>query len=284
MTNNVQSYFRDKADEYDEVDTQVYWVLSDTLLWHAIETLVLPQLREDFVFLDAGGGTGRWSQRIAMAQPKSSGVLYDLTPEMFVQAERKALSHGYADRLRIMEGDLADITERISDRRFDFIFTNALGFVQDPEHVIRSLAELLAPEGIMVTLMPSRWHAAFFNLSLGNVEEAESCLSGKGRFTNTMPAIFLFTPRQLRSIYSDSGLTVDLISGFPALIYPGYQETQLRGSTSSISELLQDPAGFRRIFEMERELMTDPEAAARGSNLFVMAHRASADRAGDQEP
>lgn len=273
MTDRVRSYFRDKADVYDEVDTQVYWVLSDTLLWHAIETLVLPRLRDGFVFLDAGGGTGRWSHRILTAEPKSSGIIYDLTPEMFVQAEQKAVRHGYADRLRIIEGDLADVTERIPEERFDFIFTNALSFVQDPVRVVHSLAGLLAPGGIVAAVMSNRWHAAFFNLTLGNVAEAETCLTGTGRFTDTMPPVFLHTPKQLHEIYSDAGLTVNLVGGFPTLIYPGYQETQHRGSTSTLADLLQDPGNFKRIFEMERELITDPEAAARGNNLLVIAHR-----------
>jgi SAM-dependent methyltransferase len=272
---DVVDYFRAKADAYDDVDDQPYWMLSDELLWHVLSTTVLPRLPEGFRFLDAGGGTGRWSHRFATARPDATGLLYDLTPAMSDVARAKAQRHGYADRLSIRNGDLADVSGALDGERFDLIFNfhNVLGFVGDPAQVIASLGELLTPGGLLVSFVPSRWHAAFFNLALGQVEEAERCIDGSGRFTDTMPAMHLFTPDRLTALHEAAGLKLDVVTGFPCLIYPGYQETQLHGSTGWLENLLSDRDAFARIYELERRVLTDPAAAGRGNNLFTVASR-----------
>jgi ubiquinone/menaquinone biosynthesis C-methylase UbiE len=55
---STKSYFAEKAEKYDEVEDQVYWKLSDELLWFQMQKY-LNSYRENFTFLDAGGGTGR---------------------------------------------------------------------------------------------------------------------------------------------------------------------------------------------------------------------------------
>ena len=56
-------YFKNKAADYDRVDEQVYWRLSDSILWHTFNEYILKNLPSNFSFLDAGGGTGRWSEK-----------------------------------------------------------------------------------------------------------------------------------------------------------------------------------------------------------------------------
>ena len=56
-------------------------------------------------------------------------------------------------------------------------------------------------------------------------------------------------------------------------IYPGFQETQINGSTESLKNLLEDPENFERIYGLEHRLMFNPDAAARGNNLLVIGKR-----------
>jgi hypothetical protein len=76
----VIEYFAQKADAYDAVIHQPYWVLSDKLLWHFFKDLVLDTLPSDFRFLDAGGGTGRWTDKILASYPRARGLIYDFLP------------------------------------------------------------------------------------------------------------------------------------------------------------------------------------------------------------
>ncbi|AQT73495.1 MULTISPECIES: class I SAM-dependent methyltransferase [Streptomyces] len=278
MTENlladVQDYFSVKAEAYDDVDLQPYWMLSDRLLAAALKDEVLAKLPEGFRFLDAGCGTGRWTTFFAEQAPTSRGTSFDLTAEMLAVAEEKARRRGFADRVSFVRGDLADVSETLAGQTFDlaFNFHNVLGFVADPEQVIADIAGLLNPGGLLVSFLPSVWHTAFFNISVGNLDEAEKALGRRGRFTTQMPDMHLFDLERIEKMHADAGLELAVVSGFPNLIYPGYQETQLHGSTEKLVDILAGD-NVERIFEMENALRTTPGIAPRGNNLFVVSRR-----------
>lgn len=269
---SVRGYFAEKAPAYDDTDLQPYWVLSDRLLAEALREDVVPHLPSDFRFLDAGGGTGRWTSFFAEECPDSSGVLFDLTEEMIAVARQKAAERGFADRVRFQQGDLAQVTETLRGETFDlaFNFHNVLGFVDDPERTVIDLASLLKPGGLLVSFLPSVWHATFFNLGLGRLDEARKALAKRGRFTDTMPDMHLYDPERIEAMHAAAGLQIEVLGGFPNLIYPGYQETQLHGSTDDLVDVLEGD-GFQQIFDMENQVRNAPGIAGRSNNLFVVA-------------
>jgi len=269
----VLAYFRKKADSYDRVDEQVYWRLSDDLLWAALAERIVPLLPRGFRFLDAGGGTGRWTDRISRSHLDASGILFDLSPDMTRAARTKAERGGYADRVQVRNGALERVDGILAGERFHLILMlhNVLGFVTDPGAVVSRLSGLLAPRGRIAIFAPNRYHATFFNLATGQLGNAECASRGRGRFTPEMPPIWLFTPAQLSTLLTDAGLDLEWMTGFPSLLYPGYQETQAEGSSGTLETLLSDPATFRRVLEMERSLFDQPDIAARGNNLLAVA-------------
>ncbi|WP_053168983.1 class I SAM-dependent methyltransferase [Streptomyces virginiae] len=271
------NYFRIKADEYDDVDAQSYWRLSDDVLKSVLSERILPHLAPGSRFLDAGGGTGRWSDFIARNRTDLTGMLYDLSPDMARHAQEKAERGGYSDRFTVVNDNLDDVFERLSHLKFDLIFNfhNVLGFVEDPQNVVQQLSSLLNPGGRLISFVPNRYHAAFFNLGLGRISDAEQAVeTGAAKFTKEMPTIKLFTPGEMDSLYTDAGLEMEFITGFPSLIYPGHLETQLHGQTESLANLLEDSENFARIFHMERQILDSGDIAARGNNIFAVGRRA----------
>jgi SAM-dependent methyltransferase len=277
MTDRAQvlDYFAHKASAYDAVDEQAYWRLSDQLLWWLLGAFVLPHVPPRARVLDAGGGTGRWMLKVLDACPDASGVLIDLSPHMLAVARGKTERLKLTDRLCLAEGDL-ERAGALPDEQFDLVmcFHNVLGFVNDPQAVIARLTLALRPGGQLVLVVPNRYHAAFFNLAQHRVDEAASAiLFGRGRFTADMPTMHLFAPEELRLSCERHGLRVERLAGFPVLMYPGHQETQLFGSTSSIAELLEDPDAFARILALERQAVVGGDVGARGNNLLIAARR-----------
>ncbi len=269
----VLGYFKEKADGYDLVDQQWYWVLSDSLLWDALVHHVFPKLPDDFVMLDAGGGTGRWTDRILSAFPKAQAVIFDISPDMTKHAQEKARRNHYEERLTIAHGDLEQVQQHLKASTFDLIisFHNVMGFV-NPEQVMPQLASLSKPGGLVVLFVPNRYHAAFFNIFQANIELAEDAINHwLGKFVDDMPSLNLYSPSSLRNALQSCGLHCEWLSGFPSLVYPGYEETRIEGSSIHNQELLRDPVMFRRIFDLEKSVAAEPDAAARGNNLFVVA-------------
>ncbi|GAA2106903.1 tRNA uridine 5-oxyacetic acid(34) methyltransferase CmoM [Kitasatospora saccharophila] len=272
----VTTYFRGKADGYDRVDEQVYWRLSDELLWNLLEHHVLPSLPLGAKILDAGGGTGRWSDRLLRARENASGVLFDLSPDMTRHAQAKAAAHGYADRFQVINGDLADLDKHVSEAQFDLAisFHNVLGFVDDVPQVLRNIAAALKPGGQAVLVVPNRYHAVFFNIFTGALDEAESVAHNRrGRFAPEMPDMHMFTPSELTGTLSSVDLPVSVLTGFPVAVYPGFQETQIEGTSVGVQQVLSDAEAYERIKAIELRLSGEPGLAERGNNLFVVARK-----------
>lgn len=272
MMNNSETaeYFEKKAEGYDLVENQPYWRLSDALLWSLLASKVFNRLPANFSFLDAGGGTGRWTKKVLENYPESTGHLKDISGPMLAVARRK-FERMSPSRITISRGDIQRMSD-LEDESFDLVFSfhNVIGFVENAVIALKEQLRVLKKGGILVTVAPSRLHMVFFNIFTGNLGFAEQSLeSNRGRFVSGMPEIDNFTPEQLTDIYAGMGVTDVHVHGFPVLIYPGYQETQLHGSTHSIENLLSESENFDKIFRMESRVIKNESVASRGNNLFI---------------
>ena len=270
---DVIKYFHDKASGYDRVDEQAYWRLSDSILWELFNSRVLSTLPKNFSFLDAGGGTGRWSLKVLEAYPSSNGMVRDLSPDMLQQAKIKQDTVG-ANRLGLSEGQIETMPE-FEDESFDLIFNfhNVIGFLPEPVVAFKEMCRLLKTGGTVVTVAPNYYHMIFFNLSCGRVDEAQKVLeSRKGTFVSNMPEINVFSVSDVQKLYSLAGISPTFDCGFPISIYPGYQETQLEGQTATLAQCLEDQKRFEVIRDIEMLLInnTSSESASRGNNLFIV--------------
>ena len=163
QSKEVIEYFKNKATEYDLVENQIYWKLSDELLWSIFSKKVLDKLPRGFKFIDAGGGTGRWAKKI-LDNYDATGIIYDISEEMLEQARNKFNTSNYENRIELVKGDLHEL--KIEDGIFDlaFNFHNVLGFVQNPSIVISELSRVTKKGGLVVSLVPNLYHNIFFNI------------------------------------------------------------------------------------------------------------------------
>jgi SAM-dependent methyltransferase len=267
------AYFAAKAERYDEVDRQPYWALSDDLLWRLLNRLLLPALaplaRVDV--LDAGAGTARWTQRLLAELPSACAHLVDLTPEMLSVARRKLEADLLNGRVQTEVADLQSWDPAGRDFNLVLCFHNVLSFVSDPRAVLGTLVKAVRPGGFLVLVVPNRYHAAWFALATGRLEEYERVqLTHEVKFAPDVPAMALFTPRGLRAALLDHGLSQVDVLGFPVAIYPQIEETTIDASSAFSVSVLSEPSQRQRILDFEEQMCLDPEAAARGNNLLVV--------------
>ena len=268
----VLNYFKNKAKDYDLVEGQTYWVLSDKLLWEIFKETVLDKLPENFKFLDAGGGTGRWTLKILEEFPKAQGMIIDISREMLNEARSKVKKRNYEKRVKIIEQNLEQI-DNVKDDEFEisFNFHNVLGFVENPNTVINELHRVTKKGGYVVSLVPNLYHNIFFNIFVGNMELANETMKTKrGRFTKEMPKMNMFTPDSIKDIYEKIGIKVELLSGFPITIYPGMQETQIDGNSEHVQDILSDEKTFNEIYNIEKSLFKNSDTASRGNKIYII--------------
>ena len=270
----VAKYFKEKAAQYDDVDTQAYWRLSDTLLWDLIGRVVERDLPQGFCFLDAGGGTGRWTERLLLAFPGASGVTFDMSADMLEVAARKKRKFPVSMQDR-WETKLGDLHELDMPRRFNLVLCthNVLGFALEAKLVLARLIAATKPGGVFILVVPNAYHGIYFNVSQFDLHEADRIAEDDlGKFVPGMPDIDFFRPQRLRALLTELQAVDVVVSGFPMFIYPGHQETQLHGQTKSLAERLEDPVTFDALLDLERKFLYDEAAAARGNNLCFVGH------------
>lgn len=275
----IIEYFRSKASEYDLVEEQIYWRLSDQLLWDIFDQQVLSKLSECFYFLDAGGGTGRWSEKILREYNKSQGMIYDISSDMLKQAEFKR-KRCFENRLELRQGSIERMND-INDSIFDltFNFHNVLGLVESPENAMREMTRVTKNGGYVVSVVPNQYHCIYFNLMLGRINEAvHAAKEGKGRFTSDMPYIHLFTPQSIKELYQKVGLKEIEVYGFPITIYPGMEETQITGSSERVANLLENVDNYEKIYKLEKKLLMRCDSSGRGNNLFVVGTKTKVEK------
>jgi ubiquinone/menaquinone biosynthesis C-methylase UbiE len=263
----VAEYFTDKAEGYDDVENQRYWQLSDKLLWDLIKNQ-LDKHEGGLTILDAGGGTGRWSKKILDNYSNAKVFTVDLSKEMLNQAERK---NSFGERWQINRGDIQNLD--FESEMFDFVINthNVLGFVENSQKAITEMSRVLKKDGLLISVVPNKYHAIFFNLFLSNINGANNILrTGRGKFVDNMPEMDMFSSKKMKEMYSNAGLHDSFCWGFPISIYPGYQETQLYGETEQVKNALDN---LEEIYELEKKLIKNEEVAARGNNLFVVGKK-----------
>lgn len=270
---SIIQYFAQKAEKYDDVESQYYWRLSDAILWHIIETEVLPGLADRLNFLDAGCGTGRWGLRILRALPNARGTFADISPDMLAVCARKVAVEA-PERASVVNVDLLSPKDLAhAPFNLSICFHNVLGFIHDLSQLISSLYEVTAKDGVVALMVPNISHAVYFSLRRGDVRTALNLFeSNVGRFTDTMPSMRFFPIEEIISVAEREGFEILKHVGFPQFVYPDVEDTAIRGSSETAMKLLGNEQDFSRVLNLEIRGLSR-YTASRGNNILLILRK-----------
>jgi ubiquinone/menaquinone biosynthesis C-methylase UbiE len=276
----VNDYFNEKAEVYDDVDEQLYWVLSDIFFKEVLKREI-PALfadKQEVRLLDAGAGTGRWTlffYELFRQWFVISGDLIDINAQMLEQARKKISKAGLDERFLCWEGDIEEMLE-MKNGYYDIAlsFYNVISFVDNPQKALASIAEKLKEEGVHISIVANKYHAYYFSLLTNQLDELDMIRAhSKVRFNKQMPYIHCFSPEELRELYLRSGYRKVKVIGGPNFFYPGMEETLTSGSTGRIDQVLSNEAVFRKILEIELECYDRQDLTGRGNVLMAIARK-----------
>lgn len=277
---DVKNYFNSKADEYDDVDNQLYWVLSDEY-FKKVLLAEIPKLfkdRNEIKLLDAGAGTGRWSYffyDLFKEVYKTSGTLIDISDRMLKVARNKFEQKNIAKDFDFFEGNIENMSE-IKDGIYDLSisFYNVISFVENPDKALMEINKKLKSDGVHISIVANKYHANYFAILTNRLTELDRIKNeSKVAFNDIMPAIHCFTPNELELLYKKAGFEEVIVIGGPNFIYPGMEETFVHGSTKKIQNILNSKKDYRKILNTEFESYKNKDISGRGNVLMAIAKK-----------
>ena len=271
---DVEEYFTSKASDYDDVDLQLFWMLSDKLLRRYLSIYFYNKIVNNGNIVDMGAGTGRWSEN-SLKQDKVSCVhLIDNNRSMLSVAKKK-LEGKYKNKVVIYSlQDVLHVTEN-EYGKFDGItcLHNVLGFIRDSKELIKTCTEISKPGTVLALMAPSIPHSISFNIANNNVPMALAIGDTHiGRYTKQMPDMRFFPLNQIVNELTSFGWNVQNIIGFPLFITPSINETLLHGQDENLATLLTDDHIFQKIVDLEIRYH-DQVSADRGCDILYIANR-----------
>jgi len=156
----TEDYYDEKSTTYDAIFNTLYYRIYDTITWKYIE-LYLPK-SPSAVVLDAAGGTGRWT--IRMAQTGCKVVLIDNSEGMLKASAEKTKTEGLQDRITMKK---ADITKTdYPDETFDVILCeHALFLFKNPTILLKEFRRILKKQATLIISAQNRYFMSLSSIS-----------------------------------------------------------------------------------------------------------------------
>jgi len=265
MTNaqdeRVVSYYKRTAADYDkEYDVPFFKEIYDKITWRYIE----PYLPTSGVVLDAGGGTGKWSVPIAKKGLKV--ILFDISQEMLNVASGNVKENDVDNLVSFRKGDICCMP--FADRTFDFVLAEGdpISYCSNPNLAIKELGRVLKPNCYLSAGVDSLHSTLRRMLNQPNVdfERFDQIYREKRIYAKNWGFhCWLFTPKDLKKLFTRCGFRVVKIVGKPVMLMSGL-ETEAA---------LKEPAMAQKVLDIEMKFCEEPSIVGYGGHLHIVARK-----------
>jgi len=264
----VKSYYNRTAKSYEKQFEILYFKIYDAITWKYID----PYIPKDTnaLVLDAGGGTGRWTIRIAEKGCKT--ILMDASNEMLSVASKKAREKRLQHKITVKKGDIRKTD--FEDETFDMVLCeHALFLFKEPDVVIKELTRILKMKAPLIVSVPNRYVQSLSSLSdkpdSENVDNALKILLSKKHLSMTKDGkvtVYSWAPDEFRAMLERNGLRVEKIVG-KGITMP------LRISVKHYMRKKYPEELFNKILELELALCEKSDALALAGHLQAIARK-----------
>jgi len=264
---------REAEDEsHREVgDDPVY----DEITWSNIEPFLPKQGR----ILDAGGGAGVWSIRMA-EKKKCRIVLLDVTPELLTTAKRKIKDKMLTERIEVLDADIRAIPH--PEMSFDFVLCEAdpICICGAPEKAVSELSRVLKPNSYLVAGVDSTLYRVFRAMSQGKsldsiLEFLQTGIADDAFFGYADDTLFeskSFTPTEFTLLLKKYGLVTVKIVGKPLGFGLGILDSFVSAlPTEKRQRIFEDTIEKEKLVKILYKIYDEPYIAGIGSHLHIVA-------------
>ena len=210
---SIESYYDKKSANYDAVRGTLFFRVYDKITWQYLEPYVPSS--QDALVLDAAGGTGTWT--VKMAKKGCRVVLVDISDEMLNVAREKIEKEGLQHRVEVKKGDIKQLD--YPEEAFDMVLCeHALFLFKNQDQVMKELVRVLKKKAPIIISAQNRYAQSLAHLPESPVpeklEQALNILLGvqhDAMAPDGAIEIYSLTPSELRDLLERNGLRVEKI-------------------------------------------------------------------------
>jgi len=209
------------------------------VVWDAVVARLEPNAR----VVDIGGGTGGFAVRLA--QQGHAVTVVDPSPDALAALGRRADEAGVADLVTGVQGDVADLSEHITDDVDVVLCHGVLEVVPDPAAALRTIAGVLREGGLLSMLVAQRHAAVVARAMAGHFQQALALLDDPGYRSGATGRGRRYTADEVTALLADAGFTVETTQAVRVFadLVPGSLLDLEPGATAALVDLERAVAG-----------------------------------------
>lgn len=231
--------------------------IRQTVVWQDIEQ-ILSGFDGDIPLriLDAGGGIGQLSQKVA--ELGHHVTLCDLSGEMLTLAEQEIAKNGLLKQYRLVHSPVQHIGDHLDEPVDLVLFHAVMEWLSDPITVLDQLLEQVKPGGVISVMFYNYNGLLFKNLICGNLTHIEEGMPHRKRF-KLQPQQGI-KPDEVYSCLINAGLAILGKTGVRT--FHDYMQNAMVGDYS-----------FEQVLEMEQKLCRQEPYLSLGRYIHVYARK-----------
>lgn len=185
--------------------------IRQTIVWQDIEQILalLEPSSPALHILDAGGGLGQISQRIALRGHQVA--LCDLSSKMLKLAEQDIAKNGLLEQYRLIHSPVQDIQHHLNEPVDLVLFHAVMEWLVDPRVALETLLEQVKPGGVASIMFYNHHGLVLKNVICGNIPHVLEGMPHRKRF-KLQPQKGL-KPEEVYQWIEQSGFTIQGKSG-----------------------------------------------------------------------
>ncbi|AJR08159.1 tRNA uridine 5-oxyacetic acid(34) methyltransferase CmoM [Photobacterium gaetbulicola] len=231
--------------------------IRQTVVWEDLEQ-ILALLKSDkpLHLLDAGGGVGQLSQKVA--ELGHHVTLCDLSSEMLKLAEQDIAKNGLLEQYRLVHSPVQAIGEHLDSQVDLVLFHAVMEWLADPQAALEYLLEQVRPGGIISIMFYNYNGLLFKNLICGNLTHIEEGMPHRKRFK--LQPLHGIKPDEVYSWLENAGFNILGKTGVRT--FHDYMQTTMVGDYS-----------FEQVLAMEQKLCRQEPYLSLGRYIHVYAQK-----------
>ncbi len=155
--------------------------IRQTVVWQDLSRiLAMLSDKGTLTVLDAGGGIGQLSQKIAVLGHQVT--LCDLSHEMLLLAEQDVTKNGLSQHYRFIHSPVQEIANHLTEQVDIVMFHAVMEWLADPKAALELLMEQVKPGGVISVMFYNHHGLMFKNLICGNLTHIEEGMPHRKRF------------------------------------------------------------------------------------------------------